>query len=88
MNKQNILSNASRDSNVYILSPGFTATAARAVVACFFVVFLLAPAIVCKILDSQAHRIIVVVLSTVLLIVALSGLTRAKTVEMFLAATA
>ncbi|KAK0725192.1 hypothetical protein B0H67DRAFT_569862 [Lasiosphaeris hirsuta] len=86
--RKRLLGNVSRDSTVYIFSTGLVARATRAVIACFFVIFLLAPAVICNFLTSLTLRTLVVVVATVLLIIVLSSLTRAKTVELFIAATA
>lgn len=77
----------SRDPNVYLFSGSFVAKAARALIASFLIFFLLAPAIICNSINGLAHRTIVVVVATILLVAALSCLIKAKVLEMFVAGT-
>ncbi|PVH92912.1 hypothetical protein DM02DRAFT_677192 [Periconia macrospinosa] len=77
----------SRDSNVYVFSGSFAAKAARALIASILILFLLAPAIICNSINGLTHRTIVVVTATILVVAALSSLTKARTVEIFIAGT-
>ncbi|KAK0727691.1 hypothetical protein B0T26DRAFT_672329 [Lasiosphaeria miniovina] len=84
-----LLSQASRDENVFIFPGGLIPRTARTMVACFFIAILLAPAVICSVaLTGLEARTVVVVLATILLVVVLSATTKARAVEIFLAATA
>jgi hypothetical protein len=58
---------------------------ARTLLVSLIIVFLLAPVVICSVLGSVTGRMVVIIISTILFIATLSGLTKARTVEMFVA---
>jgi hypothetical protein len=77
----------SRDSLVYIFSGSLTARLSRIVFVLLILVFLLAPIILCNVLHDIRPRTVVVVVATILFLVMLSALTKAKIIEMLVATT-
>lgn len=73
----------SQDANLTILSESVLQNLTRALIASAVVVFLLVPIIINNALASVVLRMMVIVVAFVTLITALSGLTNAKTVEVF-----
>ncbi|MCJ1269880.1 hypothetical protein MMC22_009773 [Lobaria immixta] len=74
----------SRDSHVYIFG-SWVMRAARTLVAVFIIALLVAPVAICNSLDSVNARLAVIIMSTILMIATLSGLTKARTIEMLVA---
>lgn len=83
-----LVSQASSDENTYIFSRTLIPCTTQVVVAGLFIITLLAPVVVYNVLSSQTQRTIVVVVATILLVAVLSATTKARTVEIFLGATA
>lgn len=75
----------SRDSNVYIFSGSLIGRITRTLILSIIIFLLLAPVLVCNALTSTMSRIITIVISTIVFLSTLSSLTRARTVETFLA---
>ncbi|KAE9378767.1 hypothetical protein N431DRAFT_499509 [Stipitochalara longipes BDJ] len=75
----------SRDSNVYIFSGSLIGRIARTLILTIIIFLLLAPVLVCNSLSNTTSRIITIVISTIVFLFTISALTRAKTVETFLA---
>ncbi|KAE9363029.1 hypothetical protein N431DRAFT_357402, partial [Stipitochalara longipes BDJ] len=75
----------SRDSNVYIFSGSLIGRITRTLILSIITFLLLAPVLVCNALSSTTPRIITIVISTIVFLSTLSLLTRARTVETFLA---
>ncbi|KAL2011080.1 hypothetical protein VTN00DRAFT_3798 [Thermoascus crustaceus] len=78
----------SKDSNVYIPSGSLTVQLARALLGLLVVILLLVPVLACNSLDSGVSRLIVITVSTTAFIAVMSGITRAKSVELFVAGAA
>jgi hypothetical protein len=57
----------------------------RTLIASIIIAFLLAPVIICNSLNSVTPRMIVVVIASILFVATLSGLTKARTIEIFVA---
>ncbi|KAI4194486.1 MAG: hypothetical protein LQ350_007737 [Teloschistes chrysophthalmus] len=76
--------NFSQDPNLTLLSESVLQRLTRAIIASAVVVLLLAPIVIINALTVLALRMMVIVVSSMLLITALSTLTNAKTVEVFL----
>jgi hypothetical protein len=75
----------SRDSNVYIFSGSLIGRAARTLILTIIILLLLAPVLVCNALSNTTSRIITIVISTIVFLSTISALTRARTIETFLA---
>lgn len=73
---------------MHIFSWLFTWRIARVLVTPFLVALLLAPAIACVKITALTPRLIIVATATTVLVALLSIVTKAKTVEMFLASAA
>ena len=76
-------SKISRDKNISLLSVSLLQKIARGLIAWLVVVSLLVPIVILNALTSTALRLMVIVIASALLIAAIAGLTRAKTVEVF-----
>lgn len=76
-------SKISRDNNISLLSVSLLQKITRGLIAWVVVVSLLVPIVILNVLTSTALRLMVIVLSSAFLIAAIAGLTRAKTVEVF-----
>ncbi|KAA6413164.1 MAG: hypothetical protein FRX48_02908 [Lasallia pustulata] len=83
--RENLCHDVSRDSNVYIFSGSLVTRATQALILSLITFLLSAPIIICNSLSSAASRIIVIIIFTIISLSALSELTKARTVEMFLA---
>ncbi|KAK3385190.1 hypothetical protein B0H63DRAFT_180145 [Podospora didyma] len=77
--------NASRDPNVHIFPRSSTTWVARMLMTPFVVVLLMAPVVVCNLISSLTARLVVIVAATTGFVAVLSGLTRARTIELVVA---
>ncbi|EUC45386.1 hypothetical protein COCMIDRAFT_5390 [Bipolaris oryzae ATCC 44560] len=78
----------SRDPNIFIFNVSHSATITRFLVACIVVAVLLAPVLLCSLLEGEKSRMMVVVFATVLVVAMLSMLGKTNTVSLFIAGTA
>ncbi|KAL6920565.1 hypothetical protein FSHL1_004542 [Fusarium sambucinum] len=78
---------ASSDRNVFIHSGPFIKRAAKALLICLTTVLLLLPIVICNLVSDLAMRLLIIMLSTVVYLIVLSGLTRVKTIELIVAGT-
>jgi hypothetical protein len=85
MRLQDPLHDVSRDSNVYIFSGSLIRRITRTLILSIITFLLLAPVLICNSLTSTTSRMITIVISTIVFLSTLSLLTRARTVETFLA---
>ncbi|KAF2195567.1 hypothetical protein K469DRAFT_649652 [Zopfia rhizophila CBS 207.26] len=79
--------NVSNDSSVFIFSGSLTGRLTRIMIILLTLVFLLAPAIICNILDGKTVRTTVVVVAVILFLVMLSAIAKARTIEILVAGT-
>ena len=75
----------SNDPNVHIFPTSLTTRLTRWVILPLITILLLTPIAVCKVLDSMTARIVIILISTIVFLGILSGLTKARTIEMFIA---
>ncbi|KAK4233730.1 caspase domain-containing protein [Achaetomium macrosporum] len=75
----------SRDPHVHIFSKTAISRSSRILMIPFITTLLIAPVVICNSLNNLLARLIVIVLSTSGFISVLSGLTRARTVELVIA---
>ncbi|KAE8447334.1 hypothetical protein EG329_010892 [Mollisiaceae sp. DMI_Dod_QoI] len=75
----------SNDPNVHIFPPSSITLAARILMTPFITILLLTPVIICNFFDSLTARLVVIIAATAAFISILSGLTRARTVELAVA---
>lgn len=73
----------SRDPNISLFSDSVVQRLTRSLIASVVVVVLLVPIVVLNALASVALRLAVIVIASILLITAVSTLTHAKTVDVF-----
>ena len=76
-------SEISRDPNISLFSASIVQKITRSLVAWLVVVFLLVPIVILNALTSVVCRMVVVVVASALLVSALSSLTNARTIEVF-----
>lgn len=76
-------SSVSHDPNISIFSDSVVQRLTRSLIASIVVVLLLVPIVVLNTLASIALRLAVIVIASAVLITAISCLTNAKTVEIF-----
>ncbi|KAK4457493.1 hypothetical protein QBC42DRAFT_317963, partial [Cladorrhinum samala] len=77
--------NASRDPNVHVFPRSSITWVARMLMTPFVVVLVMAPVVICNLVSSLTARLVVVVTATTGFVAVLSGLTRAKTIELAVA---
>ena len=77
--------NASRDPNVHIFPRSSITWIARMLMTPFVVVLLMAPVVMCNLVGSLTTRLVVIVAATTGFVAVLSGLTRARTIELVVA---
>ncbi|EMT67868.1 hypothetical protein FOC4_g10000677, partial [Fusarium odoratissimum] len=77
----------SSDPNVHIYNGPFVSRVAKGLLICLVTLLLLLPIVVCNVVSTAAVRIFIVMLSTIVYLLVLSGLTRAKTTELVVAGT-
>ena len=75
----------SRDPNVHIFSGSLTRGLAWALILPLILFLLVVPVVVCNVLDSLALRIMTILIFISIFLVTLSGLTKARTTEIFVA---
>jgi hypothetical protein len=75
----------STNSNVYIYYGSLIKTIARAIMLFLITFLLLTPVVICILVDNIPARILIIVTSTALYLMALSRLTRTKMIELTLA---
>ena len=75
----------STNSGVYIYSGSLIKTIARAIMLFLITFLLLTPVVICILVDNVPARILVIIASTALYLMALSHLTRTKMIELTLA---
>jgi hypothetical protein len=75
----------SRDDNVWIWSGGLLGRIARAVIVCLITALLVVPVVIVSAADGMLLRIVIISIATSTFILALSGFTKARTGEIFLA---
>ncbi|ENI00758.1 hypothetical protein COCC4DRAFT_65188 [Bipolaris maydis ATCC 48331] len=78
----------SRDANIFIFNGALSAFITRFLIACILVAVLLAPVLLCNLLEGEKSRMMVVVFATVLVVAMLSMLEKTNTVPLFIAGTA
>ncbi|KAK0113057.1 hypothetical protein ONS95_014763 [Cadophora gregata] len=83
--RKNHLHNISNDPNVYIYSGRRIQRTAKAVLLFLITLLLLMPVIICNFVDTISIRITIVMISTISYLLVLSGLTRARTIELIIA---
>lgn len=76
----------SNDPHVQILSRSSTIRVARAILSPLIVFLLLAPAMICNMIDSQPARLAIMRISTAVFVFCMFLLANAKTVELVVAA--
>lgn len=76
---------ASRDPNVHIFPRSSITWVARMMMTPFVVVLLLAPVVICSLVGSLTVRLVVIIAATTGFVAVLSGLTKARTVELVVA---
>ncbi|KAK7946894.1 uncharacterized protein PG986_011215, partial [Apiospora aurea] len=76
---------ASNDPNVYIYSGPLIQRTARGLLLSLITVLLIMPIVICNIINTSLTRIVVAVLSIILYLLVLSGLTNSGTMELILA---
>ena len=59
--------------------------ATRTLILALIIFLLLVPVVVCRAVDGATARMIVIIISTILFITTLFNLTKARTVELFIA---
>ncbi|KAI0549743.1 hypothetical protein F4679DRAFT_584206 [Xylaria curta] len=79
------LLDVSRDPNVHIFSPSFLRVAVYILVAPFITVLLLTPVIICNFVSQLLARLIIVVAATITFVSVLSGVSKARTIELIIA---
>ncbi|EXA44297.1 hypothetical protein FOVG_05769 [Fusarium oxysporum f. sp. pisi HDV247] len=77
--------NISNDPHVQIFSRSSTMRVARAILSPLIVFLLLAPVVICNMIDSQPARLAIMIISTAAFVCCMSLLTNAKTVELAVA---
>ncbi|CVK92168.1 uncharacterized protein FMAN_07126 [Fusarium mangiferae] len=77
--------NVSSDPHVQIFSRSSTMRVARAILSPLIVFLLLAPVVICNMIDSQSARLAIMIISTAGFVCCMSLLTNAKTVELAVA---
>ncbi|KAI1045111.1 hypothetical protein LB505_011915 [Fusarium chuoi] len=77
----------SSDPNVHIYNGPFVSRVAKGLLICLVTLLLLLPIVVCNVVSTAAVRIFIVMMSTIVYLLVLSGLTRAKTTELVVAGT-
>ncbi|KAI4860962.1 hypothetical protein F4820DRAFT_452427 [Hypoxylon rubiginosum] len=77
--------NISRDPSVHIITKSTIARITRVLMTPFIITLLLAPVIICNILDSLLARLFMVVIATTAFVAVLSGSTKAKTYDLVVA---
>jgi hypothetical protein len=75
----------SRDPNVHIFPRESITQVTRILMSLFIVAILLAPVIICNSFGGSKVRLLIIITSTAAFISILSGLTRARTVELVVA---
>jgi hypothetical protein len=76
--------NISCDEHVFIYSGSAIERPARIILVALITFLLLAPVLICNGIDSATARVIVIILSTLLLQVIVSNLTKSRTIELFI----
>ncbi|XTI82344.1 hypothetical protein V2W45_1228407 [Cenococcum geophilum] len=76
----------STDANVYMYSGQLIKRIAKVLLLFLVTVILLMPVVICNIIKTTSIRIVIVMLSTILFLLILSGLTKSRTIELILAA--
>ena len=84
---QTILGSLSRHPNVFIFERQLLQRATRLLLACLLVAVLLGPLVIINAVRGQKQRIGVITVAAVLFVGLLSGLTKARTGEVFVAGT-
>ncbi|KAI1065885.1 hypothetical protein LB507_001179 [Fusarium sp. FIESC RH6] len=78
---------ASSDPSVHIYSGQFIKRTAKAFLICLVTMLLLLPIVICNLVNDLPMRLLIVMISTVVYLLVLSGLTRVKTIELVVAGT-
>jgi hypothetical protein len=76
--------NISCDEHVFIYSGSAIERPARIILVALITFLLLAPVLICNGIDNATARVIVIILSTLLLQVIVSNLTKSRTIELFI----
>ncbi|KAK4170902.1 hypothetical protein QBC36DRAFT_250540 [Triangularia setosa] len=76
---------ASRDPNLHVFPRSSITWVTRMLMTPFVVVLLLAPVVICNLVDSLTARLVVIIAATTVFVAVLSGLTRARTAELVVA---
>lgn len=79
------LSGKSRDTHVYIFSTRFITRLARVLIVSLIILLLSIPIIVCHSISNMRAKLAIIILSLIIHLAILSGLTTARTNELFLA---
>ncbi|KAF5240591.1 hypothetical protein FAUST_4269 [Fusarium austroamericanum] len=77
----------SSDPYVHIYSGPYIRRAAKTLLICLATVLLLLPIVICNLVTELPMRLMIVIISTVVYLIVLSGLTRIKTIELIIAGT-
>ena len=75
----------SRDANVHIFAPSSVRRAVRILLTPLITLLLLTPVVICNFVRTLTPRLVIIVIATTGFIAVLSGLTRARTVELIVA---
>ena len=78
---------ASRDPNVHIFPRSSITWVARMLMTPCVVVLLMAPVVICNLVGSLTARLVVIITATTGFVAVLSGVKRARTIELVVAAT-
>ncbi|EKJ68425.1 hypothetical protein FPSE_11433 [Fusarium pseudograminearum CS3096] len=82
-----ISSHVSSDPNVHIYSGPYIKRAAKTLLIGLATALLLLPIVICNLVTDLSMRLMIVILSTVVYLIVISGLTRIKTIELIVAGT-
>jgi hypothetical protein len=82
---QNLRLNVSRNPKIYILPSSFLGRVGRPLLAIILVLLLFVPVVVVGALPKLVARLVVTLLASSIFIIVLSMLTKARTVEVFMA---
>lgn len=85
---KNRYTSKSSDPNVYVPSASVQTHLARAILGLLVIILIIVPVLVCNSLSSITSRVIVIGVATSVFIAIMSGVLRAKTVELFVAGAA
>jgi hypothetical protein len=86
LSDQSLATSKSRDPRMHIFPTNLIKRSARVLIVSIIFVLLSSPILICYLVDSMKARLATIILSLIVLLALLSGLTTARTNELFLAA--